>query len=271
MIGAGGLDIVDFGRWTWGFLDRSACVLVPFIVALPFATGLRPSVPLVVMLLATSAIAILMVFFHFFGLQACQVTQFQWRIESCFWLSPVIVSALFLRHMPAPIRRRCRGMMRKIVLLALVPVIVLSLGAVRNDHYIRTAAAKSVALPEPWNQLGRVVRCMEGAYPLESVATLSRELNNLFALWTGADLLLPEGFPLLMRGSNERIVQGVVRLLSFYNVAPDVWNAFPINEQADSVQSWKRSRILSERQSFLYGLFHHAAAREHDEWVAQIG
>ena len=273
-IGRGGFSFAIFDRWSWGFLGRAGLVVAPMLACFHFLHSWRNPAPYLIVLLSGLAMAALAVLSAWFGVHGYQMTQFHIRVESCLWLALLIVVARATRRAGAPPRRRIRNPAHAraiaVALCAAVPLAYTGLSAVRTNAYIGAVGARYTALPKRIEHLRAVVTCLDARRGIEDAATLSPEINHLLAYWTDADLHLPVGFPLHEAGPNERIVTRAAAVLNLFNVGIESWIDFPSTDQVDSTLFWRRSRLLSARQGYMYWMFHRVGLRDHRLLVVRI-
>ena len=272
--GEGGFHILELDRWYAGFLVRAGLTLAAMAVFLPFLGRRRRSTPFLLALPVLAATLAAFAGAEWHGVQFYQMIQFHQRIESGLWLAVLVVAALAGRRAGAPMLRRLAGAMARPlvagIMVTSIPFAYTALSLARVDGHIRAVAARDGALPKRLEDLRDVVACLETRRGVEDVATLNPELNHLMAYWTGADLILPVGFPLHYGRGDAATVRRMGAILRLYRVTREAWSGFPLNQQTSATLTWPASRLLSARQSYLYWLFHHAARRDHDRRVAEI-
>lgn len=89
----------------------------------------------------------------------------------------------------------------------------------------------------------------------KSLLTLSHEANYLLAYDTKFDLLLPGGFALHSRKTNQEIINRFAAISHFLQLPAEKWNVFLTPDHPKDQHVWGLSRLLSERAGYLYYLF----------------
>lgn len=268
--GAGGFRLDLSVSWLSGFLVRSGFLMLPLAGLFLTLRGWRRPQPFRIAGLGLAATVTVLLVAPFLGVHEYQMVQFYDRIEMALLLGLLVAAAHAvcdaLQRPPGDTNRARQGhrLARLAAGMALAVIVAYAATAAhRTDLFIRNVLAQHGALPARLEALRPVLRCLASHGRLARVATLSPELNHLIAFWTDADMALPVGFPLHNRQPNAAIETRMAELLDLYRVPVETWRSFPIAAQGDSTVSWKRSRLLAARQSYIYFLFHYAGSFDH--------